>query len=55
MYFKVSYWVVNTVRYQLKQHATNFQWRETVRIMNTQKAVTTVCTPNCVPTPNENL
>ncbi|MDR1653361.1 MAG: transposase [Prevotellaceae bacterium] len=42
MYFKVSYWVLNTVRYQLKQHATNFQWREIVRIMNTQKAVTTV-------------
>jgi hypothetical protein len=38
----LAYWVVNTVRYQLKQHETNFQWREIVRIMNTQKAVTTV-------------
>jgi hypothetical protein len=38
----LAYWVVNTVRYQLKQHATTFQWREIVRIMNTQKAVTTV-------------
>jgi transposase len=38
----LAYWVVNTVRYRLKQHATNFQWREIVRIMNTQKAVTSV-------------
>lgn len=38
----LAYWIVNTVRYQLKQHDTNFQWREIVRIMNTQKAVMTV-------------
>ena len=38
----LAYWVVNTIRYQLKQYGTNFQWREIVRIMNTQKVVTTV-------------
>ena len=35
------YRVVNTVRYQLKQKGINNGWREMVRIMNTQKAVTT--------------
>jgi len=34
--------VVNTVRYQLKQKGINSGWREIVRIMNTQKAVTTL-------------
>jgi hypothetical protein len=43
----LAYWVVNTVRYQLKQHDINFQWRETVRIMNTQKAVTSVSQNRC--------
>jgi transposase len=38
----LAYWIVNTVRYQFKQHDTNFQWREIVRIMSTQKAVMTV-------------
>ena len=60
----LAYWVVNTVRYQLKRGETaetkaevqeaqkhesqnipinyNSQWKEIVRIMNTQKAVTTV-------------
>jgi len=56
----LAYWVVNTVRYQLKktendsdkkQEATkdktdttpiNFQWKEIIRIMNTQKSVLTV-------------
>ena len=37
----LTYWVVNTVRHQLKQHGINSQWREIVRIMNTQKCVTT--------------
>jgi hypothetical protein len=37
----LAYWVVNTVRYQLKQQGINSQWREIVRIMNTQKCVTT--------------
>jgi hypothetical protein len=38
----LAYWVVNTVRYQLKQKQIRSQWKEIVRIMNTQKAVTTV-------------
>jgi LmbE family N-acetylglucosaminyl deacetylase len=56
----LAYWVVNTVRYQLKRKLNeadtqvenadiktditpvNFQWKEIIRIMNTQKAVTTV-------------
>lgn len=37
----LAYWVVNTVRYQLKQQGINSEWREIVRIMNTQKCVTT--------------
>ena len=36
------YWVVNTVRYQLKQNGITSGWKEIVRIMNTQKAVTTL-------------
>jgi len=38
----LAYWVVNTVRYKLKQSGINWQWREIVRQMNTQKCVTTV-------------
>jgi transposase len=46
----MAYWIVNTIRYQLKKKESNtekddsihFQWKEIVRIMNTQKAVTTV-------------
>jgi hypothetical protein len=38
----LAYWVVNTVRYQLKQKGINSGWSEIVRIMNTQKAVTTL-------------
>ncbi len=38
----LAYWIVNTVRHQLKQHGINSQWTELVRIMNTQKCVTTV-------------
>ncbi|MDR0395655.1 MAG: transposase [Tannerella sp.] len=62
----LAYWVVNTVRYQLKKNendshinpetvktetgndnetdamSINFQWREIIRIMNTQKSVLTV-------------
>ncbi len=37
----LGYWLVNTVRYQLKQKGINYNWQEVVRIMNTQKAVTT--------------
>ena len=38
----LAYWVVNTVRHQLKKEGINSGWREIVRIMNTQKAVTTL-------------
>lgn len=38
----LAYWVVNTVRYQLKQKNITSLWKELVRIMNTQKAVTTL-------------
>ena len=37
----LAYWVVNTVRYQLKNEGIHSGWREITRIMNTQKAVTT--------------
>ena len=37
----LAYWVVNTIRYQLKQKGIHSDWREIVRIMNTQKCVTT--------------
>ena len=38
----LAYWVVNTIRYQLKQKGINNQWLDIVRIMNTQKIVTTM-------------
>jgi transposase len=38
----LAYWVVNTIRFQLKQKKINSQWKELARIMNTQKAVTTL-------------
>ena len=37
----LAYWLVATIRYQLKQKQYNNDWREIVRIMNTQKCVTT--------------
>lgn len=37
----LAYWVVNTVRHQLKQGGISSCWGEIVRVMNTQKAVTT--------------
>lgn len=37
----LAYWLVSTIRYQLKQKGVNHDWREIVRIMNTQKCVTT--------------
>lgn len=37
----LAYWLVATIRYQLKQKQCNHDWREIVRIMNTQKCVTT--------------
>lgn len=37
----LAYWIVNTIRYQLKQKGLNFDWQDIVRTMNTQKCVTT--------------
>ncbi|MFH1936479.1 MAG: IS1634 family transposase [Bacteroidota bacterium] len=37
----LAYWLVATIRYQLKQRGMHSDWREIVRIMNTQKCVTT--------------
>jgi hypothetical protein len=36
-----AYWVVNTIRFQLKKEGINSEWREIIRTMNTQKCVTT--------------
>ena len=35
----LAYWLVNTVRHQLKSQKINFEWREILRIANTQKVV----------------
>lgn len=37
----LAYWIVTTIRYQLKQKGYNHDWREIVRTMNTQKCITT--------------
>ena len=37
----LAYWIVSTIRYQLKQKGFHHDWSEIVRIMNTQKSVTT--------------
>lgn len=37
----LAYWIVNTIRLQLKQAGINHYWTEITRIMSTQKAVTT--------------
>lgn len=37
----LAYWLVNTIRYQLKQNKINSSWKEIVRIGNTQKVITT--------------
>ncbi len=59
----LAYWLVNTVRYQLKHHGINSCWREIVRIGNTQKVITTsgtntydktITTRKCT-LPNDNL
>jgi len=42
----MAYWLVNTVRHQLKQEGIHSGWREIVRTMNTQKAVTTLAQNN---------
>ena len=36
------YRVVNTVRHQLKENGITSDWHELVRVMNTQKCVTTM-------------
>jgi hypothetical protein len=42
----LAYWVVNTIRYQLNQKGITSSWREIVRIMNTQKCLTTIAQNN---------
>ena len=37
----LAYWLVNTIRCQLKSHGINHSWTEIVRIGNTQKILTT--------------
>jgi transposase len=37
----LAYWLVATIRYQLKQQGEHSDWREIVRTMNTQKCVAT--------------
>ena len=37
----LSYWIVNTIRYKLKQTGETCFWTEIVRRMSTQKAITT--------------
>ena len=42
----LAYWLVSTIRYQLKLQGINHNWSEIVRIMNTQKMVTTTIENN---------
>jgi len=37
----LAYWLVSTIRYQLKLQSIHHDWSEIVRIMNSQKSVTT--------------
>lgn len=37
----LAYWLVSTIRYQLKQTGISCSWKEIVRIGNTQKMITT--------------
>ena len=37
----LSYWIVNSIRLELKQSGENCYWTEIVRRMSTQKLVTT--------------
>ena len=41
----LAYWIVNTVRHKLKKNNIRAGWSEIVRVMNTQKVVTT-CVEN---------
>jgi hypothetical protein len=38
----LAYWLVNTIRHQLKKEKITHSWREIVRIGNTQKVITTI-------------
>ena len=40
----LSYWIVNTIRYKLKQTGETCYWTEIKRRMSTQKAITTEAT-----------
>jgi hypothetical protein len=59
----LAYWLVNTIRHQLKSKNINSCWTEIVRIANTQKVITTTATNTLSQTvstrkcsePNENL
>ncbi len=42
----LAYMLVNTIRFQLKQKGINHDWRNIVRIMNTQKVITTTINSN---------
>ncbi len=37
----LAYWLVNTIRHQLKMQKINYNWQEILRITNTQKIITT--------------
>ncbi|MGC9152082.1 MAG: IS1634 family transposase [Microbacter sp.] len=37
----LAYWLVNTIRYQLKRNGIKYNWTEITRIMSTQKVLTT--------------
>lgn len=37
----MAYWIVNTIRYQLKAKEIHANWKEIIRIGNTQKVITT--------------
>src|SRR5215210_4297332 len=43
----LAYWVVNTIRHQLEQKGIKNEWRDIVRVMNTQKMVTTTMDNDC--------
>ena len=38
----LGYWVVNTIRYQLKKHKINDSWKEIIRKTSTQNMITTI-------------
>ncbi|HEX8676511.1 MAG TPA: IS1634 family transposase [Segetibacter sp.] len=43
----LAYWAVNTIGHQLKQKGIKNEWRDIVRIMKTQKLVTTTMENDC--------